>query len=370
MGDPASEALTKFGLALFKEVIASSDSTVALCPAAAASSLATATACAKGETASQLTSALGSAKGADLQTAVLKLQLAFSKPVAGAEVSLVHRAFTDKGVHLDENFVKSLESRFRCGVTRTDLRTSPESSADAVNGWLSHATGGRLAGLLRPDAIDPSSKMMLASAFYFRGLLEPPLQEMSDKLSFTPTMSTRVEVDGVCGVGQFLFGEMSEPPAKMLEIPYKGGDTALLLLLPDRVAKLKELKAKMSPAFLKTVLGRLSQKTVRVELPKMTIDSHVVLNTHLFKMGVKQAFLDSADFSKLAPGGGVRLSDVVHKAVLVLDQGNVATDDKTTSPTKDMKADAEFLVTRPFLFVLRRPGDDLMLLVGVVKAPQ
>lgn len=64
--------------------------------------------------------------------------------------------------------MKSLESRFRCGVTRTDLRTSPESSADAVNGWLSHATGGRLAGLLRPDAIDPSSKMMLASAFYFR----------------------------------------------------------------------------------------------------------------------------------------------------------------------------------------------------------
>lgn len=108
---------------------------------------------------------------------------------------------------------------------------------------------------------------------------------MSDKLSFTPTMSTRVEVDGVCGVGQFLFGEMSEPPAKMLEIPYKGGDTALLLLLPDRVAKLKELKAKMSPAFLKTVLGRLNKKTVRVELPKMTIDSHVVLNTHLFKMG-------------------------------------------------------------------------------------
>ncbi|CAN7939787.1 unnamed protein product [Ixodes hexagonus] len=368
MGDPGSEALTKFGLQLFGHIIASHDTTVALCPAAAAASLAVAMTCSRGETASQLTSALGSAKGADVQTAVLKLLLAFSKPAAGAEVKLIHRIFTDKGVALDENFVKSIESKYRCGLTRADLRTSPESSADAINDWLSRATDGRLATLLGPDAIDPSSKMMLASAFYFRGLLEPPLQEMTEKLSFTPTMSDRVEVDAVCGTGQFLHGELADPPAKMLQITYKGGEAALLIILPDRVAKLKELKAKMSPALLKTVLVALKKKTVRVELPKMTIDSHLVLNTHLFKMGVKTAFMDSADFTTVAPGGGVRLSDIVHKAVLVLDRGN-ATDDDKPSHAKEVRADVEFLVTRPFLFVLRRPIDDYMLLVGVVKTP-
>lgn len=190
--------------------------------------------------------------------------------------------------------------------------------------------------------------------------------ECLEKRVFTPNLSTRIEVDTIYSTGNFLHGELEDPPAKVLELPYRNRDTSLLILLPDRVPKIKDLKAKLSPPFLKTVIGSLSKKAVRVELPKTTVESQMVLNTHLFKMAVRQAFMHSAEFNNLVPAGGVRLSNIVHKAVIVFDEG-VPTGGRPPAPPKEIKTDVDFVVTRPFIFVLRRPSDEHVLLLGVVR---
>ncbi|KAK8785668.1 hypothetical protein V5799_007971 [Amblyomma americanum] len=282
------------------------------------------------------------------------------------------RLVVSRNLEVNESCEQLLMSQLRCSVDRVAFNASgAEDVADAVNDAFA-ASSPLLGKVLAPDAVDPTAKLLLASAFYFRGVLEPPFQRCAEKRAFKPNLSTSVELEYVGGTGSFLYAEVEEPvAAKALELPYRAGSVSLLLLVPDRSPRLKDLRAQLTPAFLAKLHALLRRRTVRVELPLTKAEARYTLNTTLFRTGVRQAFMPGAEFNGLVPTGEVRVGDFLHKATLVLDEGRPADDDaaprQASSTAAQQPADVELALTRPFLFVLRRSGDGCILLVGVVR---
>ncbi|KAH6926407.1 hypothetical protein HPB50_018114 [Hyalomma asiaticum] len=374
-------ALNKLGLSLFRQVAEHLDHNVLLCPAAVTSSLLAAQACAEGETHLQLLELLVKEGGKveQLQAAVQSVFEEMEKDKANSEAALTYRMFVSRAVEMNEACEAQLRSQLRCVVDRVSFHvTSAEDVAFAVNG--SFADASPLIGeVLAPEAVDPSVKILLASAFYYRGILQPPFTRNPAERHFKSKSATGVPLEFERGAGTFMHAEVEDPVAvKVLELPYRGGATSLLLLLPDRVRLVKDLVAQLTPAVLAKLAGSLKPRNVRVEMPLAKIEARYTLNTTLIHAGVKQAFMPSADFTNLVPAGEVRLGDMLHKATLVLDEGR-PTATRPLAKLSDTEkldvdrsasvppAEVQFELTRPFIFVLRNTHNGCILLVGVVN---
>ncbi|KAH7941526.1 hypothetical protein HPB49_014663 [Dermacentor silvarum] len=336
------------------------DHNVLLCPAAVAASLLASQACAVGDTHQQLVELLVKAGGKleHLQEATLNALEAIEGDTANAEAALAYRMFVSRNLEVSEDCEQQLKSQLRCAVDRVSFHaSSPEEVAEEVNGAF--ADGNPLIGeVLAPDAVDPAAKMVVASAFHYRGLLEPPFTRNPAKRRFRLRQDTYEILEFERSAGRFMHAEIEDPVAtKVLELPYRGGTASLLLLLPDRSRRLNDLRAKLTPAFLAKLYS---------------------LNRTLIHAGVKQAFMPSAAFTNLVPAAEVRLGDLLHKATLVLDEGGPAPTLPYDKLSKEEKlrvsilpsvrpADVQFELIRPFIFVLRKTDDGCILLVGVVK---
>ncbi|XP_037576630.1 ovalbumin-related protein X [Dermacentor silvarum] len=357
------------------------DHNVLLCPAAVAASLLASQACAVGDTHQQLVELLVKAGGKleHLQEATLNALEAIEGDTANAEAALAYRMFVSRNLEVSEDCEQQLKSQLRCAVDRVSFHaSSPEEVAEEVNGAF--ADGNPLIGeVLAPDAVDPAAKMVVASAFHYRGLLEPPFTRNPAKRRFRLRQDTYEILEFERSAGRFMHAEIEDPVAtKVLELPYRGGTASLLLLLPDRSRRLNDLRAKLTPAFLAKLSGCLKPRDVRVEMPLVRIETRYSLNRTLIHAGVKQAFMPSAAFTNLVPAAEVRLGDLLHKATLVLDEGGPAPTLPYDKLSKEEKlrvsilpsvrpADVQFELIRPFIFVLRKTDDGCILLVGVVK---
>ncbi|XP_064468874.1 ovalbumin-like [Ornithodoros turicata] len=365
VGDSGYEALTQFGLTLFSSLAGErSGQTTLVSPAAIGAQLCALQTAACGDTKTEFLGApLREGLALHLHAVTVKLFMQLEKPNPYVSMSLVQRMFVDKAAHLNESWTKLVESKYRCGVEQVSFRADPEAVAALANSWVLKATQGRVDCVIPPGTIDSSAKIVMVSAFYFKGYFDHPFKAIGKK-TFLAKISAPSEVDMIGATGEFLYAELNAPAAaKVIELPYRNKDITLLLFLPDSHLSLQEYRTALTPQMLTDIIGKLERKQVYVELPVMTLTQEVILNRSLVKTGVKHAFMDGADFTVAAPSGGLRLTDVLHRATFVLAESPDATATQPLSP-----APLEFLLCRPFLFVLQRARDRYILLLGAVKS--
>lgn len=372
----AAQTLNKFGLCMFQQVASNLSQNVVVCPAGLASSLLTAHTCSTGDTMAELGAMIAAAVGKQeaLRDALHALFDTIDRDMAKTDNVLICKLFVNRNLEVNDDCRALVASQMRCDVDRIAFYTSsPTDVAEAVN-CAFESCSPLIGQVLSPDTVDPATKLLLASVYYYRGLqADARFERCAEPRAFTATPTAAVELEYACCVGRFLYADVEAPvAAKALELHYQ--DASLLLLMPERPAMMRELRTHVTQALLAALAAQLKPKTVRVELPLTRIESRCTLNTTLFKAGVKTAFMSDAEFTTLVPAGGARLNDVLHKTALVLDEGlPVPTIPAPTGGPPASKpscankpCDAEFALTKPFVLVLRRFSDGRIMLVGVV----
>ena len=170
--------------------------------------------------------------------------------------------------------------------------------------------------------------------------------------------------------------------AHIVELPYKGGSLSMTLIVPDAIDGLRALERSLSNDTLDRIDGALMTQRTTVSLPKFTIDSppsHSLAEA-LSALGAPSAFdRDLADFSGMArpavTGERVKLSDVIHKAIVKVDEKGIEAADpsvtaSTGTPTKVGKPPFEVTADRPFLFLVRDVSTGLVVFLGRVSDPR
>jgi serpin B len=110
-----------------------------------------------------------------------------------------------------------------------------------------------------------------------------------------------------------------------VELNYRGGDLAMLLLLPDRKDRLADLERALSTPMLNDCVARMQKREIELYVPRFTMAPEAVdLREQLAAFGMPDAFDNSrADFSGI---DGRRLpeplfmSSVLQKAFLEVDE--------------------------------------------------
>ncbi|MGP5226006.1 serpin family protein [Psychrobacter aquimaris] len=156
--------------------------------------------------------------------------------------------------------------------------------------------------------------------------------------------------------------------------PYKGDDLSMLVVLPkskDKAA-MQQLVQDLSADTIKQWSKDLVTQEVNVHLPKFKLEASYQMKNLLTDMGMPRAFEKGAGFNLFDNSPPIKIDDVYHKAVVIVDEkgteaaaatGIVANATAASAPPPVFKAD------HPFIFMIKDNKTDAILFLGQVNKP-
>ena len=159
-----------------------------------------------------------------------------------------------------------------------------------------------------------------------------------------------------------------------LELPYTNDELSMIVLLPKQVAGLAELEAMLTAKAVSDWLARMTVQVVDVTLPRFKITAEFRLKETLSRLGMPMAFSDTADFSGVATGDRLQLSDVFHKAYVEVNEKGTEAAAATGAVMVPTSAGPliqreVFRADHPFCFVIRENGTGSLLFAGRLANP-
>lgn len=376
-----AKSTNKFGIDLFKKVSEKQKENLVVSPASVSTALTMTWGGAKNETAAQMKKVLAfeGEPPAIMETSG-KLAAALTNPSRPVTFRIANQLFGEKTYTFDAGYLSSTEKAFGAPIERVDFIEGFEPARVHINGWVESKTEKRIKDLIPPRAIDKETRLVLVNAIYFLGDWSEPFEKDSTRpMPFTTGGSKKVDVPTMNRTGSFNIA--SKDGVTALELPYKGGDMSMMIIVPDAADGIAAAQKSLTADSLSALASAMKPERVWASIPKFEVNpsESVPLKDVLSALGMPIAFdRDKADFTGIAnpPEKAERLviSQVFHKAFIKVDEKGTEAAAATSvnmaragsaAPAKPR----EFKADRPFLFVIKDNASGLVLFMGRVMNP-
>lgn len=269
------------------------------------------------------------------------------------------------------DFTRSLTNVYGAEFRAVDFRKAPEPAREAINGWVGAKTKGLIPELLASNDLRRDTSLVLVNTVYFQAdWLHPFAKERTAPGPFRRADGSEVATPLMHQTRRFLHAQGEG--FGLLELPYKGGDLAFDVLLPDEGVSLEKVEADLNLAHLEATIDRLGEREVALTLPKFRVTAAADLSETLAKMGMPRAFSD-ADFRGIDGTRELALSKVVHQVVVKVDEeGTEAAGASAAIIFRTSAIGREplpFRADRPFLYAIRDLKTGAILFLGRVADP-
>lgn len=351
------------------------DTNVIFSPASAGFTLSLASLGARGATADALATVLGEPK-IDRQALVQRGENAAAHLIERSDVQLeiANAIWVDSAARLSSAFAESAD-RWKATVSTVPL--SSNEAVRTINRWADRATHGRIRSIL-DEPPDPSTRLMLTNAVYFKGKWAVAFDEGATRpRDFTLASGRRIRVPAMERTGVYAYGRRTG--FQIVRLPYEGGRAAMYIILPDSGVGVRTLVKRFAASGWPTSPDTSAERDIHLVLPKFHVEQSLNLRPSLEALGGGIAFdCDRADFRDLAVAraSGGPLSLCIGRAMqkVYIDVGEQGTEaaavtGMTVVVTAAPPPPLDFIVDRPFLFVLRDEWSGSDLFVGVIGWP-
>ncbi len=364
------DANTGFGFNIFKELTSEDkDQNVFISPLSILLALAMTYNGAVGDTNLAMAEAL-QFKGFDLEelnSGFRDLLVSIKNADSDIELAIANSIWYKLGYSVNEDFIDRNKKYFSSEVNEIDF-TAPEA-LDTINGWIKDATKDKIEKML--TGIPPDAVMYLINAIYFKGNWTYPFNEdLTTDDDFYLLDGTTKKVPMM--KQEENFGYYDGDSFSAVKLPYGEEKMAMYIILPDEGVSLDSVIESLDADSWSEIKESFYGKRVSLVMPKYKMEYGIkLLNDALINLGMGIAFRAGADFSGIAPE--IFISRVLHKAVIeVNEKGSEAAAATVVEMVESAIAPEEivqFIVNRPFFFVIADDRSGSILFMGKVVEP-
>ncbi|KAK8772598.1 hypothetical protein V5799_024157 [Amblyomma americanum] len=366
-----ANANNEFGFRLLQKIPASSEVNVFFSPYSVSTALAMAYAGARGETQQELYDSLAYSSAGlapdHVHNAHAQHTQALKSP-SSSTLLVANTAVVQEGYNVLREYLHTLNQSF--GAEASTANLADEQSLRSINEWVKHHTDGKIEQLLS-EPLSSDARLVLLNAIYFKGLWNTPFHSASTfKASFFNAGTERVEVDMMHGQITAGYARDDETNSDVVDLPYAGLDYSMTIVRPRDRTGADALRQVLTRQVFRRFLSELSETVVNVALPKFKIEGEYKLRRPLSLLGVSKAFnKDEADFSGISGSRDLFVHDVVHKAVVEVNEegSQAAAVTGVTIYTQSAFVGTPFVVNHPFLFFIRNRQTGDVLFAGQVN---
>jgi serpin B len=372
---PVVEGNTAFGVALFQQ-LRETEGNLFFSPYSISTALAMTYGGARGQTQKEMAEVLRFSLKLEEHNERFSALQSYIKAVqrkGSVRLSVANSLWGQRDYRFLDAFLTNTKTFYGAGLQTVDFARETEAARQAINAWAEKETEGKIKELLRPNVLTPAAVLVLCNAIYFKGNWAVQFDAKQtrvadffvavDKPTKAPMMNQRKDIRN---------GDFGDFGA--IELPYKGGQLSMVVLLPKELDGLPSLERSLTARRLQDCLGILGvspKSSVRVSLPKFRTTSCFDLGKTLVKMGMVAAFGRDADFSGMDGNRGLFISKVVHKAfVEVNEEGTeAAAATAVVMESESVPRVTVFNANHPFLFLIRENETGSILFLGRLADP-
>ena len=264
-------------------------------------------------------------------------------------------------------FVGILEKDFDAEVV--NLNFADPATVKAINNWCSENTEGKITEIV--DRLSPSMVMMLINALYFNAPWADAFLESNTHDGVFYTASGDIQVPMMAKTDRMNYAEYQG--AQMVELPYEGERYAMYVVLPPKGLSLDKMISYVNENLYEQAMSMMTAQKVRLTLPKLKLETEMVLNKTLQHMGIKTAFTSAANFKGIAEMGPLVLDPVKQKCYIDVSEKGTEASAVTSVGVRLTSARPETLVTmnvdRPYVFFIADRTNGNILFAGRVVRP-
>jgi serine protease inhibitor len=337
------------------------------------------------------------------------------------ELRVANALWGEKTYGFRQSYLDTIAKHYHTGgMFPVDFKSDFEGARKRINAWVEEQTHERIKDMLPPDVLDEESKklvrLILTNAIYFKGEWAEVFQEgqtKDDDFVRAGGAKVRVPMMSRGGMGNVRYaafrgdGTFFDTPARlpagaaanpktgypdergfaMLEVPYKGGELAMVVIVPRSADGLAELEKGLTAAKVQTWVGKMQKRAVNVFLPKFKVETKYDMGKALKAMGMVRAFkdprdADGAQFDGMSesedPLQKLYISKVLHKAFVEVNEKGTEAAAATAvimavplaAPPMDVPFTPTFRADRPFVFLIRDVKTGGVLFLGRVTNPK
>jgi serpin B len=361
-------AANGFSFDLFRRLSASQkDSNVFASPLSASMALGMAMNGAAGSTYDQMRATLGFGAASDQEiNESYKSLIALLRGLDPAvDVRVANSIWYSAGFPFHQSFLDAGKNWFDAEVASLDFR-SP-TAPTTINAWVSTATAGKIPTIL--DRIEDDQVMFLINAIYFKG---------SWREKFDPAQTQDAQFRGVAGNQPMKLmhrhGKVSSlytPDFAAVDLPYGNSAYSMTVVLPHEGKSIDAVAASLRAADWTTWMSQLHEGELDVYLPRFKLEWQRMLIPDLQALGIRDAFLDGADFTRMSPRGReLYISVVKQKTYVDVNEEGTEAAAVTNVGISLTSAPVPFRVDRPFVFVIRERLTGTIVFMGkIVRMP-
>ncbi len=292
---------------------------------------------------------------------------------ANFRLHVVNACWGDRTLTFEQPYLDTLATDFGSGVHLADFLTQPETERMAINAWVSQETLNRINDLIPQGAIDSTTRAVLVNAIHLKLPWYDPFVETSTSPAlFTKTGSSAVTVPFMNKTSYWSYAE--DDTTQAVAIPLSGNVVELVVFLPQATSSLAQFEDSLAQGHAQTLVASMEVQNVKLALPKFVFTTASVrLSGALIALGMADAFnRSSADFTGMTKEKPFYIGDVVHKAMVAVDEHGV----EAAAATAVMLAGSglptdvkQVNVNRPFFFGIYDQPTSTWLFLGHVTDP-
>ena len=263
-------------------------------------------------------------------------------------------------------FLQTNSSYYHAKVQALDFSSS--SAPATINSWVNQQTGGKIPAIV--EQIPSNAVMYLINAIYFKsGWKEKFDPARTAKRDFYLPDNSTVQANFMDG--NIDYNRYDNTEAHVFELPYSNSKYSMVIVMPATGQTVNQVAAGLDSAKWSSWMTNLHGSNSDLKLPKFTFSYSTDLTTMLRAMGMDIAFTDAADFTRIRAAGELKITDVLHKAFVAVDESGTT----AAAATKVVFGDTATanppptVIDHPFIFAIREMKSGLILFVGTVNNP-
>ncbi|XP_038205957.1 serpin B3-like isoform X3 [Arvicola amphibius] len=276
---------------------------------------------------------------------------------------------------IEKEFLDDIREFYQANVESLDFVHAAGESEKKINSWVESQTNGKIKDLFPNGSLSSSTVLVLVNAVYFKGQWDHKFDEKHTiEGKFWLNENTSKSVQMMKQKNEFNFNRLEDVQAKIVEIPYKGKELSMFILLPNEINGLKKLEDNLTTDKLIewTSPQNMNMIEMYLSLPRFKVEEKYDLPAPLEHMGMVDAFISQkADFSGISGNQDLVVSKVLHKSfVEVNEEGTeaAAATGVEVSLTSTLVTE-DFSCDHPFLFFIKQHKTNSILFFGRMSSP-
>nr|XP_056707809.1 uncharacterized protein LOC130479427 [Euleptes europaea] len=363
-----TERNTNFGFDLYRKISLTHDNNIFISPLSLSFTLAVFAEASRGETHNQIVKSLNlhllDDQGNRLPAFFQQLRGNITK---NREFVLLHDtlSFIQKDFRIKDVFCNLLKQYFDMEFLTVDFHNSTLVK-DIINQHIKLKTNGKIPTLF--DSIDQQAKIILVDYIHFKGKwLHPFSAKFTELETFYVDNYNTVQVPMMFKTARVAYTFDKNLRCVVLKIPYRG--SAHMLIAMPQEGDFLALEDHLTAGLVESWLRSMRTRKIDMYFPKFKLDQKYYMHQLLQDLGIKDLFSNKADLSLLTDQTYVKVSQVLQRAYIEVDEAGTEAAAGTGSEITPYSMPPVIRVNRPFIFMIYEDSTNALLFVGRVANP-